>query len=118
MDNNLAKQAIRPFTIGRKNWVCENSIHGVRASAVLYSIVETAKANELRVYDYLEFLFSELAEHAKDTSREFLQDLLPWSPVVQDKCKNRKKSLFICQGDYSGTSAHELKRVQRRLIAI
>jgi len=46
MDNNLAEQAIRPFTIGRKNWVCANSIHGASASAILYSIVET-------VYDTL-----------------------------------------------------------------
>ena len=51
MDNNLAEQAIRPFTIGRKNWVCANSINGARASAVLYSIVETAKANDFKVYD-------------------------------------------------------------------
>ena len=92
MDNNLAEQAIRPFTIGRKNWVCANSIHGARASAVLYSIVETAKANDLRVYDYLEYLIDKLAKHSEDTSREFLKNLLPWSQAVQEKCKNRKKS--------------------------
>lgn len=77
MDNNLAEQAIRPFTIGRKNWVCANSIHGAKASAVLCSIVETAKANDLKVYDYLECLIDELAKHADDTDREFLKDLLP-----------------------------------------
>lgn len=92
MDNNLAEQAIRPFTIGRKNWVCANSILGAKASAILYSIVETAKANGLKVYDYLEFLLSELAKHAGDTDRDFLKDLLPWSEVVQEKCSNRKKS--------------------------
>ena len=63
------------------------------SNTLLFSAyVETAKANDLRVYDYLEFLLSELAEHAEDTNREFLQDLLLWSPVVQDKCKNRKKT--------------------------
>lgn len=92
MDNNLAEQAIRPFTIGRKNWVCANSIHGASASAILYSIVETAKANDLKVYDYLEFLLTELPKHAEDTDREFLKDLLPWSEIVQEKCSNRKKS--------------------------
>ena len=92
MDNNLAEQAIRPFTIGRKNWVCANSIHGARASAELYSIVETAKANDLKVYDYLEYLIDELAKHSENTSREFLKDLFPWSQAVQEKCKNPAKS--------------------------
>ena len=62
------------------------------ASAVLYSIAETAKANDLKVYDYPEYLIGELAKHAVDASREFPQDLLPWSQAVQEKCKNRKKS--------------------------
>ena len=78
--------------IGRKNWVYANSIHGARASAVLYSIVETARANDLKVYGYLEYLIDELAKHAEDISREFLKDLLPWSQAVQERCKNRKKS--------------------------
>lgn len=70
MDNNLSEQAIRPFTIGRKNWVCANSIHGARTSAVLYSIVETAKVNDLKVYDYMEYLINESAKHTEDTNRE------------------------------------------------
>lgn len=90
-DDTIVK-ADRSFTIGRKNWVCANSIYGARASVVLYSIVETAKANDLKVYDYLEYLIDELAKHAEDTSCEFLKDLLPWSQTVQEKCKNRKKS--------------------------
>ena len=77
MDNNRAEQAIRPFSLGRKNWVNVNSIHGARASAILYSLVETAKANNLCVYEYLEYLLYELAKHADDTSRNFLKDLLP-----------------------------------------
>ena len=50
MDNNYAEQAIRPFTIGRKNFVCIESSAGVKASAMIYSLVETAKANYLNVY--------------------------------------------------------------------
>ena len=61
-------------------------------SAILYSLVETAKANNLRVYEYLEYLLSELAEHADDTNRDFLKDLLPWSELVQEKCHSLKKS--------------------------
>ena len=87
MDNNVAEQAIRPFTVSRKNWVCANSIHGARASAVLYSIVEPAKANDLKVYDYLEYLTRELAEHSEDTNSEFQKNLLPWSQIVQENVK-------------------------------
>jgi len=53
MDNNAAEQAISPFTIGRKNFVIIASEHGTSARATLYSIVETAKANELNTYKYL-----------------------------------------------------------------
>ena len=55
MDNNYAEQAIRPFTIGRKNFVLIESSNGARASAMLYSLVETAKANQLNVYQYLSY---------------------------------------------------------------
>ena len=92
MDNNRAEQAIRPFTLGRKNWVNMDSIRGAGASAILYSLVETAKANNLRVYEYLELVLTSLAEHADDTDRSFLKDLLPWSEHVQEKCKSLKKS--------------------------
>lgn len=92
LHNNLAEQTIRPFTLGRKNWMNVYSIHGAQASAVLYSIVETAKANNLWVYDYIEFLLSELSQHSTDTSLDFLQDLLPWNPMVQEKFHSLKKS--------------------------
>ena len=77
MDNNTAERAIRPFTLGRKNWVNVDSIRGAEASAIMYSLVETAKANGLRVYEYLEYVLTELAAHQDDTSRDFLADLLP-----------------------------------------
>ena len=92
MHNNPAEQAIRPFTLGRKNWMNVYSINGAQASAVIYSIVETAKANNLRIYDYLEFLLSELSQHSGDTSLDFLKDLLPWNQTVQEKFHSLKKS--------------------------
>ena len=92
MDNNRAEQAIRPFTLGRKNWVNMDSIRGAQASAILYSLVETAKANNLRVYEYLEFLLDGLAKHADDTSRDFIKELLPWSETAHEKCHSLKKS--------------------------
>ncbi len=62
IDNNLAENAIRPFVIGRKNWIFSNSVRGVKASANLYSLIETAKANELEPYAYLRYLFAELPQ--------------------------------------------------------
>lgn len=87
-----ALQYIRPFTVGRKNWVNVDSIRGAEVSAIMYSLMETAKANGLRVYDYLEYVLTELAAHQDDTDRAFLADLLPWSKVVQKKCRIVKKN--------------------------
>lgn len=68
MDNNYAEQAIRPFTIGRKNFVLIESSNGARASAMIYSLVETAKTNQLNVYEYFELLLTEIPKHMNDTS--------------------------------------------------
>ena len=88
MDNNRAEQAIRPFTIGRKNWVFHNSIRGAQASACIYSIVETAKANGIKTYDYLNLLLEEIPPRLEDNDNNpnFIQDLLPWSDYVKSKC--------------------------------
>jgi len=74
MDNNLAENAIRPFVIGRKNWLFSQSVKGVKASANIYSLIETAKANGLEPYAYLRVLFSELP---KATTVEEIEVLLP-----------------------------------------
>jgi transposase len=76
MDNNLAENAIRPFVVGRKNWLFSDSVHGVKASANLYSLVETAKANGLEPYQYLRRVFTVLpqAETVED-----IESLLPWA---------------------------------------
>ena len=60
IDNNGAENAIRPFVVGRKNWLFSASVKGVKASANLYSLIETAKANGLEPYAYLRHLFTEL----------------------------------------------------------
>jgi len=72
-DNNLAENAIRPFVIGRKNWLFAATPHGAHASAALYSIIETAKANNLEPYWYLRYLFERLPEaKTKDEYRALL----------------------------------------------
>lgn len=92
MDNNLAEQAIRPFTIERKNWVTINSKGDAESSAILYSLVETAKANGIHVYNYINYVLEELVIHADDTDRSFIKDLLPWSDNVRKTCPVLKKS--------------------------
>ena len=91
MDNNYAEQAIRPFTVGRKNFVLMESSNGAKASAMIYSIVETAKANQLNVYQYLELLLTEIPKHMDDNNLRFIDELLPWSPAVQEKCPSKYK---------------------------
>lgn len=75
IDNNAAERAIRPFAIGRKNWMFSKSQAGAKASANLYSLVETAKANGLNSYEYLKLIFKELP-NAKCV--EDIERLLPW----------------------------------------
>ena len=91
MDNNYAEQAIRPFTIGRKNFVIIESDGGAKASAMLYSLAETAKANLVNTYQYFELLLTEIPKHMDDTDLGFLNDLMPWSPRVQKECPSRFK---------------------------
>ncbi|MFB3078594.1 MAG: IS66 family transposase, partial [Lysobacterales bacterium] len=74
IDNNLAENAIRPFVVGRKNWLFSDSVKGVKASANLYSLIETAKANGLEPYAYLRYLFAELP---KAETVEAMEALLP-----------------------------------------
>lgn len=90
-DNNYAEQAIRPFTIGRKNFILMETDHGARASAMLYSIVETAKANGINTYQYLELLLTELPKHVEDKNLSFIDDLMPWSSRVQKECPSQFK---------------------------
>lgn len=91
LDNNLAEQAIRPFCVGKKNWKLIDTVHGAKASAILYSIVETAKANELNIYRYFKHLLTEIPKHMDDTSLSFLDSMLPWSKDLPEACRKKKK---------------------------
>ena len=75
IDNNAAERAIRPFTIGRKNWMFAKSQAGARASANLYSLIETAKANDVNPYEYLREVFTRLPNM---TTKDDMGELLPW----------------------------------------
>jgi transposase len=75
IDNNLAERAIRPFAIGRKNWMFSDTTNGAKASAALYSLIETAKANGVEPYAYLKHVFTEIPKAGSD---EGITALLPW----------------------------------------
>ena len=79
IDNNASERAIRGFCIGKKNWQMIDTIHGAKSSAIIYSIVETAKANNLKPFDYVQHLLEEIPKHMDDKDCSFLEDLLPWS---------------------------------------
>lgn len=91
MDNNAAEQSIRGFCIGKKNRVMVDTVAGAKSSAIIYSIAETAKANNLKPYDYFEYLLTEIPKHLDDTDRGFLDDLLPWSPNLPANCRKPGK---------------------------
>lgn len=89
MDNNAAEQSIRGFCVGKKNWVMIDTIAGADASAIIYSIAETAKANNLKPYEYFEYLLTEIPRHMDDHDTSFCEELLPWSPLLPENCKKQ-----------------------------
>lgn len=74
IDNNRAERAIKPFVIGRKNWLFSKTANGANASAMLYSIIETAKANGLTPFDYVAHCLEQLSDQNAD-----IETLLPWN---------------------------------------
>ena len=81
LSNNAAERSIKPFVIGRKNWLFANTPRGARTSATIYSIVETAKENGLNPFSYLKHLFERLtATDPADVAA--IDSLLPWSESV------------------------------------
>lgn len=89
IDNNASERAIRGFCIGKKNWQMIDTINGARTSAIIYSIVETAKANNLRPFNYVQHLLEEIPKHMDDRDCSFLEELLPWSKKLPAEiCKS------------------------------
>ena len=84
--NNLSENAIRPFTLGRKNWLFSESPEGAKASATVYTMVEMAKAHDLNIYKYLKYLLEQ--RPSLKWSDEQLEKLAPWSRDVKQLCNN------------------------------
>lgn len=79
LSNNAAERAVKPFVISRKNFLFCNTPNGANSSAVIFSIIETAKENGLKPFEYLEFLFENI-RLGNDVA-----ELVPWSEKVPEK---------------------------------
>ena len=83
ISNNLAENAIRPFALGRKNWLFCDTPKGAEASAIVYSLVESAKANGIEPFAYLQHVLVQLPYLGKNHSHEELESLMPWASYIQ-----------------------------------
>ena len=86
LSNNRAERSIKPFVIGRKNWLFCNSQKGAGSSSVIYSLIETAKENSLKPFEYLEYLFTALP----NATTSIIDSLLPWSDDLPARIKAGK----------------------------
>jgi transposase len=86
LSNNRAERSIKPFVMGRKNWLFCNTQKGARASAVVYSVIETAKENGLKPFDYLKFIF----ETMPNITTSQIDALLPWGETLPACCKTAR----------------------------
>ncbi len=83
LTNNAAERAVKPVVIGRKNFLFANTEKGAEAAAVLYSIIETAKANILKPYQYLKWFF----ERIRNVDFNSFEDFLPWSKNIPENLR-------------------------------
>ena len=90
IDNNASERAIRGFCIVKKNWQMIDTIKGAHSSAIIYSIAETAKANNLKPYDYFVYLLEEIPKYMEQKDRTFLEELLPWSKKLPEGIRKQQ----------------------------
>ena len=95
LSQEAAERAIRPLTVGRKNRIMIDTIKGAQASAVLYSIVETCKANDIKIYEYIRYLLEELPKTIHDLTVEVPDRLLSWSKELPDNIYGTIKSVGV-----------------------
>ena len=87
LDNNDAERSIRSFCIGKHNWRISDTKAGAKASGILYSIAETAKANGLKPFEYFTYVLEQFLLHAHDEISSYISDLVPWSERIPDRCR-------------------------------
>ena len=95
ISNNLAENAIRPFTLGRKNWLFCDTTKGAEANAIVYSLVESAKANGVEPFAYLQHVLVELPYLGKNQSHEELESFMPWAPYIQQEFGVKNSDAYV-----------------------
>lgn len=95
MDNNTTESALRSFCLHKHTWKLIDSLDGANASAIIYSITETAKANNLNPFRYLEYILTVLKDHQEDKEYSFIDDILPWSEKLPEICRSKAKTTNI-----------------------
>lgn len=95
LDNNATEGALRSFCLHKHVWKLIDSIDGAKSSAIIYSITETAKANSLNPFRYLEYLLTALKDHQEDTDYSFIKELLPWSDQLPDIYRSKSKTTNV-----------------------
>lgn len=91
LDNNDAERSIRSFCVGKHSWHIIDSVRGASASALLYSIAESAKANQLKPYEYFTYLLKGLLKYPRENvPEEELKKLMPWLEELPDSCRKNK----------------------------
>ena len=91
LSNNLCEANIKPFATARRAWLFADTPKGASANAVLYTLVESAKANQLDVYEYLKYLLEEMPNNRYLEHPEILDNYLPWSKELPDQCRLKTK---------------------------
>lgn len=87
IENNRSERSIKPFVIGRKNWLFSNTPKGAASSAAIYSVIETAKENGLNSFRYLKYLFEQLPQLVNPQDSQALEPFMPWSPLLPESCR-------------------------------
>ncbi len=93
-DNGACERHIRPFSVARKAWLFCNTMSGAKAAAILYTLVETAKANNADPYYYLKYLLDSMPAHMEDHDRSFLTDMMPWPDAFKTYAVKEKAELI------------------------
>ena len=90
ISNNSAERCCKVFVIGRKNFLFSNSINGAKASGAAYSIIESAKMNKLKPYDYIEYILTKMA--GNKLTENMLEEIMPWSKKLPKTLYRDKKA--------------------------
>jgi len=114
MDNGHCERKIRAFAVSRSNWLFSYSLTGAEVMAIIFTLVETAKANQVHPYYYLMYLLQKMPNHMEGTSLDFLDDMMPWSETYRTYEKTSKEETFRYCSDHESVVLPKTPRKKDR----